>query len=86
MKALVGSWEQRPHRLLAETAALRTRVEELQHALQRAHEENDQLRAALATAMDQLELHAAAPAERDGDALDALLAVPEAEQVALSRS
>lgn len=30
MKAVLGSWENRPYRLLAEVAALRTRVGELQ--------------------------------------------------------
>lgn len=45
MKAIVGSWDNRPHRLLAENAQLRNRVAELQDALRRAHEENAVLRA-----------------------------------------
>ena len=45
MKALVGSWEHRPHRLLAENAQLRNRVAALEDALRRAHEENALLRA-----------------------------------------
>ena len=45
MKALVGSWENRPYRLLAEVTALRGRVRDLEQALQRAEEENAMLRA-----------------------------------------
>jgi hypothetical protein len=45
MKALVGSWENRPYRLLAEVTALRGRVRDLEQALQRAEEENALLRA-----------------------------------------
>ncbi len=45
MKALVGSWDHRPYRLLAENAALRTRVSELELDLRRAREERDLLRA-----------------------------------------
>lgn len=44
MKALVGSWETRPYRLLAEVTALRGRVRELEEALQRVQEENAVLR------------------------------------------
>ena len=47
MKALVGSWENRPYRLLAENAALRARVAELELSLLDAREENDLLRTAL---------------------------------------
>jgi regulator of replication initiation timing len=47
MKALVGSWENRPYRLLAELTALRTRVGELQEELALAREENAMLREAL---------------------------------------
>lgn len=45
MKALVGSWDNRPYRLLAEVTALRGRVRDLEQALQRAEEENAVLRA-----------------------------------------
>lgn len=47
MKALVGSWDHRPYRLLAENTALRTRVAELEQALQALSRENDALRAEL---------------------------------------
>jgi hypothetical protein len=47
MKALVGSWDHRPYGLLAENTALRSRIGELESALQRALEENAILRAAL---------------------------------------
>lgn len=52
MKALVGSWDHRPYGLIAENAALRTRVADLELALQRAQQENEQLRAALRDAVD----------------------------------
>ena len=45
MKALVGSWEQRPYRLLAELTALRSRVRDLEQEVQRVREENSLLRA-----------------------------------------
>ncbi len=44
MKALVGSWENRPYRLLAEVTALRTRVAELETELSVVQEENATLR------------------------------------------
>ena len=47
MKALVGSWDHRPYRLLAENTALRTRVADLEQALQALSLENEALRAAL---------------------------------------
>lgn len=47
MKALVGSWDHRPYQLLAEVTALRSRVRELQEALDAAQRENERLRAAL---------------------------------------
>lgn len=47
MKALVGSWENRPYRLLAEVTALRGRVRDLEQALRQAEEENALLRAEL---------------------------------------
>lgn len=47
MKALVGACERRPVRLLAEVAALRRRVRELEQALGDAQQENDALRGAL---------------------------------------
>lgn len=47
MKALIGSWDNRPYQLLAEITALRTRVAELEQALTRAHEDNDLLKDAL---------------------------------------
>lgn len=47
MKALVGSWADRPHRLLAENAALRARVSELVAELHRANEELEILRSAV---------------------------------------
>jgi hypothetical protein len=49
MKALVGSWDQRPYQLLAEITALRTRVAELQAQLAGAREENAILRQLLRT-------------------------------------
>lgn len=48
MKALVGSWDNRPYRLLAENTALRTRVAEQRQELAELREENVALRAALA--------------------------------------
>lgn len=51
MKALVGSWDHRPYGLLAENTALRSRVGELQLALQHALEENEILRVALGDAV-----------------------------------
>jgi septal ring factor EnvC (AmiA/AmiB activator) len=45
MKALVGSWDNRPYKLLAEITALRTKVGQLEDALTAAREENDRLRA-----------------------------------------
>ena len=54
MKAVIGSWENRPYRLLAEVTALRSRVAELQEqrdeleAQMRAlRAENDELREAV---------------------------------------
>jgi hypothetical protein len=47
MKALVGSWDNRPHRVLAELTALRTRVAELHAELAAARDENAALRRAL---------------------------------------
>jgi hypothetical protein len=44
MKALIGSWDNRPYKLLAEITALRTRVGELEAALVAAREENERLR------------------------------------------
>jgi hypothetical protein len=44
MKALVGSWDNRPYRLLAEVTALRARVAELERDLARARQENLVLR------------------------------------------
>ena len=48
MKALVGSWADRPYRLQADNAALRARVAELTAELHRVGEELEVLRAALA--------------------------------------
>lgn len=47
MKALIGSWDNRPYRLLAEITALRARVTELEQALGRAEQENALLRRTL---------------------------------------
>lgn len=47
MKALVGSWDNRPYRLLAEITALRARVTELEQQLALAREENALLRESL---------------------------------------
>jgi|GEM_PF-4738930 len=47
MKALVGSWDNRPYRLLAENTALRTRVADLEQALEALSQENEALRSAL---------------------------------------
>jgi hypothetical protein len=44
MKALIGSWDNRPYKLLAEITALRTRVGELEAALAAVSEENERLR------------------------------------------
>ena len=51
MKAVLGSWENRPYRLLAEVAALRSRVQEFQQEraqmqaeLAALREENETLR------------------------------------------
>jgi hypothetical protein len=44
MKALVGPWEHRPYRLLAEITALRARVTELERSLAQARDENLELR------------------------------------------
>ncbi|HUH08501.1 MAG TPA: hypothetical protein VML96_11950 [Egibacteraceae bacterium] len=57
MKALIGSWDNRPHRLLAEVTALRTRVRELETELERARQEVDALRMAEERAqMDDMEV------------------------------
>jgi alkylation response protein AidB-like acyl-CoA dehydrogenase len=47
MKALVGSWENRPYRLLAEVTALRSRVAELEAELEAARADNAVLRQAV---------------------------------------
>lgn len=47
MKALIGSWDNRPYRLLAEVTALRARIAELEQELRRAHEHNALLKEAL---------------------------------------
>ncbi len=52
MKALVGSWDNRPYRLLAEVTALRARVAELQAELADRREEIAVLREALRDADD----------------------------------
>jgi regulator of replication initiation timing len=53
MKALVGSWDTRPTRVLAELTALRTRVAELLAELAEARAENAALREALAELQSQ---------------------------------
>lgn len=58
MKALVGSWDNRPPRVLAELTALRTRVAELQRELVEVREENAALRAALLDRPAQVDLDA----------------------------
>ena len=55
MKALVGSWDHRPYRLLAEITALRARVAELEEELARAREESAALREA-ARETDDIEI------------------------------
>lgn len=52
MKALIGSWDNRPYRLLAEITALRARVTELEQALDRAQRENALLQDALDGKLD----------------------------------
>lgn len=52
MKALIGSWDNRPYRLLAEITALRARVTELEQALDRAQRENALLQEALDGSLD----------------------------------
>lgn len=47
MKALIGAWDHRPTPLLAEVAALRNRVVELERALARTEQENLALRESL---------------------------------------
>lgn len=47
MKALVGSWDHRPHQLLAEITSLRARVRELEETLAEVERERDELREAL---------------------------------------
>lgn len=47
MKALVGAWDARPQHVVAEMAALRGRVKELEQELARTREENAALRAEL---------------------------------------
>jgi hypothetical protein len=59
MKALVGSWDNRPYRLLAENAALRARVVDLEAALRDVQEENAVLRAAAVEAPVALEVEVA---------------------------
>jgi len=61
MKAVIGSWENRPYRLLAEVAALRTRVgeltaerAELEAKMAELQAENEALRAHVRT--DDLEI------------------------------
>lgn len=48
MKAIIGSVEQRPYRLLAEIASLRARNAELEQRLRRAEQEVEALRARVA--------------------------------------
>ena len=55
MKALVGSWDHRPHQLLAEITALRARVRELEEALAETQRERDELREALDVARQTAE-------------------------------
>lgn len=62
MKALVGSWEHRPYQLLAEVTALRTRVRELEEALDKAERENASLREAIDAGL-------AAPTDDEASAL-----------------
>lgn len=51
MKALVGSWDNRPYRLLAENTALRNRVAELQTELAETRQELDSTRAMVADSL-----------------------------------
>lgn len=48
MKALVGSWEHRPYRLLAEVTALRSRVRDLEQSLDEERETSAALREQIA--------------------------------------
>ncbi|CAN5118914.1 hypothetical protein BH20ACT9_BH20ACT9_21860 [soil metagenome] len=52
MKTLVGAWDNRPYAFLAEITALRSRIAELEAALERAEEENAVLRQARREAVD----------------------------------
>ena len=47
MKALIGSWDNRPYHMLAEATALRSRVAELEARLGEVEQENAMLRDAL---------------------------------------
>lgn len=44
MKALVGAWDSRPTHVMAEIAALRGRIKQLEQELARTREENAALR------------------------------------------
>lgn len=44
MKALVGAWDSRPQHVMAEIAALRGRIRQLEQELARTREENAALR------------------------------------------
>ena len=54
MKALVGSWDHRPYRLLAENTALRTRGADLEQALAALSQENEALRRTLEQIGEQM--------------------------------
>lgn len=52
MKALVGAWDTRPQHVMAEIAALRGRIKQLEQELARTREENAALRSEREDRMD----------------------------------
>lgn len=63
MKALVGAWDTRPQHVVAELAALRGRIKELEQELARCREENAALRSELMDSSNiEIELTPAAAA------------------------
>lgn len=57
MKAVIGSWENRPYRLLAEVTALRARVGELQELRAELEAQLRELQAENAELREAVQLH-----------------------------